>query len=139
MTSLLQIVPLTETIQVRGIAITIRGLSARGIGHLLARFPALRELMGGTELSSQELFDLGGDIVAAIIAAGCGSLGDAKAEAVADHLTVEEQTDLLSAIVRLTMPGGIGPFVEKLGSIGTALNISGNSSESDTAPAAAAA
>ena len=61
---------------------------------------------------------LGGYTVAAIIAAGCGYPGDEIAEDVASRLTIEAQVDLLSATLRLTLPGGFGPFVEKLTALG---------------------
>lgn len=59
-----------------------------------------------------------GDAVAAIIAAGCGYPADEKAEAVAGNLSLDAQADLLAAILRLTVPRGIGSFVEKLTALG---------------------
>ncbi len=37
---------------------------------------------------------------------------------VADNLTLEEQADLLAAIVELTMPRGLSPLVERLSRLG---------------------
>jgi hypothetical protein len=65
---------------------------------------------------------MGGDAVAAIIAAGCGYPGDEKAEAVAGRLSIDAQADLLAAILRLTLPAGLGPFVEKLTVLGGILD-----------------
>ena len=45
-----------------------------------------------------ELMEMGGDAVAAIIAAGCGYPGDEKAEAVASKLGIDAQADLLGAM-----------------------------------------
>jgi hypothetical protein len=67
-----------------------------------------------------KLLSLGGDVVAAIIAAGTGAPGDEAAEWAADRLSVDEQADLLVAIIELTMPRGLGPFVEKLSRLGLA-------------------
>jgi hypothetical protein len=65
---------------------------------------------------------MGGDAVAAIIAAGCGYPGDEQAEAVAGKLAIDAQADLIAAIVHLTLPAGLGPFVEKLTALGGILD-----------------
>ena len=118
MVGLVDIAPVTSTILVRGQDITITGVSARGIALLLARFPELRAVMTGREVALDELLKLGGDVIAAIIASGTGAPGNARAENAADNLTLEEQADLLAAIVELTMPRGLGPLVEKLSRLG---------------------
>ena len=118
MVGLVDIAPVTSTVSIRGQDITITGVSARGIALLLARFPELRAVMTGREVALDDLLKLGGDVIAAIIAAGTGVPGDAQAEAAADNLTLEEQADLLGAIVELTMPRGLGPLVEKLSRLG---------------------
>lgn len=118
MVGLVDIAPVTSTILVRGQDITITGVSARGIALLLARFPELRAVMTGREVALNDLLKLGGDVIAAIIAAGTGTPGDMDAEKAADNLTLEEQADLLGAIVELTMPRGLGPLVEKLSRLG---------------------
>jgi hypothetical protein len=73
---------------------------------------------------------VGGDAIAAIIAAGCGYPGDDQAEAVAGKLSLDAQADLLASILRLTLPKGIGPFVEKPTALGGILD----AAPSDTAP-----
>ena len=118
MVGLVDIAPVTSTVSMRGQDITITGVSARGIALLLARFPELRAVMTGREVALDDLLKLGGDVIAAIIASGTGAPGDVQAEAGADNLTLEEQADLLGAIVELTMPRGLGPLVEKLSRLG---------------------
>ena len=118
MVGLVDIAPVTSTVSIRGQDITIAGVSARGIALLLARFPELRAVMTGREVALDDLLKLGGDVIAAIIASGTGAPGDVQAEAGADNLTLEEQADLLGAIVELTMPRGLGPLVEKLSRLG---------------------
>jgi hypothetical protein len=79
-------------------------------------------LMTGKEVGADQLLAMGGDAVAAIIAAGCGYPADDKAEAVAGKLSLDAQADLLTVILRLTLPKGVGPFVEKLTALGGILH-----------------
>ena len=110
------IAPAAEAVAVGGQDVAVRGVSARGVAILLGRFPELRALLARQEtaIGPERLLELVPDAVAAIVAAGIGHPGDPKAEAWAEILPVETQLDLLDAILRLTMPKGIGPFVERL-------------------------
>ena len=133
MVGLIDIAPCTETIEVNGSGVEVRGVSAKGLALLLSRFPELRKLMTGLEVDSDQLIALGGEAVAAIIAAGCGYPGDEKAEAIAASLSLDTQADFLSAILRLTLPKGIGPFVAKLTGLASILDV--DAARSDTVPA----
>src|SRR3954452_16971489 len=64
-------------------------------------------------------------------AAGCGYPGDETAETVAGKLSLDAQADLLAAILRLTLPKGVGAFVEKLTALGNILDA--DVARSDTA------
>ena len=134
MVGLVDIAPITSSVTIRGQDITITGVSARGIASLLARFPALRALVTGREVALDELLKLGGDVIAAIIVAGTGTPGDTQAEAAADSLTLEEQADLLAAIVELTMPRGLGPLVEKLSRLGLLAGGGASAMQAATSP-----
>lgn len=123
MVGLIDIAPATETVDVQGKPVAVLGVSAKGLAHLLARFPELRRLMSGQEVQADQLLAMGGDAVAAVIAAGCGHPGDSTAEAIAGTLSLDLQADLLAAILRLTLPRGIGPFVEKLTELGSLLGV----------------
>jgi len=116
MAGLLDIAPLSSKVSIRGTAVDVCGVSAKGIAQLILRFPELREMMVGREVSVDRLLGIGGDAVAAIIAAGCGDFS-AEAEAAAAALSIDEQADLLGAILKLTMPGGLAPLVEKLSGV----------------------
>ncbi len=122
MVSLVDIAPATERVTVRGQEIEVSGVSAAGVAMLLARFPDLRKLFAGRDVGMEELMAVGGELVAAIIAAGTGSPGGPAAEAAAGRLGIDEQADLLSAILRVTLPKGVGPFVEKLLALGAVLD-----------------
>lgn len=121
MVGLVDIAPVREAVDVGGQQIEVCGVSAKGIAYLLGRFPELRMRMSGREVSTEQMMAMGGDAVAAIIAAGCGYPGDEKAEAIAGQLSVEAQADLLVPILKLTMPKGVGPFVERLEALGSVL------------------
>jgi hypothetical protein len=125
MVGLIDIAPSVKTIEVQGTPVTVHGVSAKGLAHLLSRFPELRMLMTGQEVQAEQLMSMGGDAVAAIIAAGCGYPGDETAETVAGKLSLDAQADLLAAILRLTLPKGVGPFVEKLTALGSILDADG--------------
>lgn len=118
MVGLLDIAPLTKTVTIRDQPIEVTGVSAKGLAQLLLRFPELRALISGREVGLDQLLSLGGDIIAAIIAAGCGQAGDAQAEAAAGRLGLDDQAELLAAIMTLTMPQGLGPFVDRLARMG---------------------
>ena len=133
MVGLIDIAPASETVTIRGQAVDVCGVSASGVAQLLARFPDLRRLFSGRDVAVEDLIGMGGEIVAAVIAAGTGAAGDPEAERAADRLSVDEQADLLIAIARVTLPGGVGPFVEKLTGAGGALGLDGVGARSPAA------
>ncbi len=114
MASLLDIAPAGRAVPVRGTDVAVTGVSAAGLATLLRRFPALLAALSGGNLSAESLAEAAPEALAAVIAAGTGSPGDAKAEAVAAGLSASEQLDLLSAIISETMPGGVEDFVARL-------------------------
>jgi hypothetical protein len=130
MVGLIDLAPSVEMVSVQEKAVTVHGISAKGLAYLLGKFPDLRKLMTGQEVDAQQLMAAGGDAVAGIIAAGCGQPGDDKAEAIAGTLPIDTQADFLAAILRLTLPKGIGPFVGKLTALSGLLDVD---ARSDTA------
>ena len=132
MVGLVDIAPAVERVTVRGQEVEVFGVSAAGIAMLLGRFPDLRRMFAGRDVGMDDLLAMGGDLVAAIIAAGTGDPGDPVAEEAAGRLGIDEQTDLLAAILRVTLPKGVGPFMEKLLALGGSLDVAGQSA---TAPA----
>lgn len=130
MVGLIDIAPRTEKVEVDGFTLDVRGISAAGVAHILARFPDIRKMMTGYEIEADRLFEMGGEAVAAIIAAGCGYPGNADAEAKAAELSVDAQAEILEAVLRLTLPKGIGPFVARLNALGAGLG--GSAKAQDT-------
>lgn len=110
MPGLLDIAPKHETVE--GVKVT--GLTAAGLVSLLGRFPELRKYASGIPVSSDELVTLAPAAIAAIIAAGVGFPGDEEQEGAAAALPLQAQADFLEAILRVSMPGGVGPFVERV-------------------------
>ena len=92
MVGLIDIAPGVETVGVQGALVEVHGVSANGLALLLGRFPDLRKLMTGLEVETGQLMAIGGEAVAAIIAAGCGYPGDEKAEAVASKLSLDAES-----------------------------------------------
>lgn len=117
MPGLKDIVSSYKTVKVKGVDIATPGISAEGIGYLFQRFPVIRELIGGKNdvtLTPEDLAKLAPEVVAAIIACGCGDVNDPEAEAAAAKLGAEHQLDLLESIIGETMPSGPAPFVQRL-------------------------
>ena len=82
-------------------------------------------------LSANQLLEAGGNVIGALIAAGCRGedghplIGNKGAEAVSAGLAVGEQADLLAAILAMTIPEGPGPFVDILSKLGASINPNG--------------
>ena len=112
MASLLNIAPLTESVEVRGAQIPVRGVTAQGIAQLLFRFPELRKMWSTGKWDTDQLLAMSDDILAAVIAAGIDD--DPDTEASARNLALDEKAELLGAVIRVTMPRGPAPFMESL-------------------------
>jgi len=119
MADLLDIAPSTavEVVKINGERYTVRGLHGNAIASIVARFPNLGLLLGGGADIGQRMIEQAGSAIGPIIAAGCGHLGDEKAEKIASELLIEDQLKFLKAILGLTFPNGFGSFVEQLTSL----------------------
>lgn len=133
--------------------VTVTGVSAQGIGYLLARYPELAKVMTGQPVTAKQLWDIAPHAIAAIIATGCGVVPDGTdecvklqkdSEAKAAVLPAGLQMQFLDAIIRLTMPGGVGPFVAAVERItqfaaDVSTSAAGTKSQSPSSPSAEAA
>lgn len=117
MPSLMDIGPSTEVVKVRGVEIEVLGISAEGLLGLFGRFPELRKLIGGFG-NMDEIFKVGGPLIAAIIAAGTGSAGNKEAEKKAASLSLGDQAALFRAVWKATFPNGLTDLLEFLGEMG---------------------
>lgn len=98
--------------------VDVRGLSISDIRDLLARFPEVVGMLGSGKVKPADVFKMGPDIVGAILATGCGLPGNEKAETLCKELGAGVQVEILTHIVKQTMPKGPGPFVELLKAAG---------------------
>jgi hypothetical protein len=128
MATLLDIAPLIKTIQIRGVDLPVRGITAQGVVYLLNRFPALRMMLTGktdafagmTVLSFIEAMP---EVVDTVIACGMGFNGtnpddQKKAEEIAASFSLDEQVESITAIMEVTLPRGVGPFVDMINRLG---------------------
>jgi hypothetical protein len=132
MVGLIDIAPAVETVTVRGTPVPVFGVSAAGIAYLLRKYPEIRMLLSGKMPETERLFDLGGGVVAAVIAAGTGAPGSEEHEAVAMSLSINDQITLVEAIMRVTMPEGFGPFAARLQAIGDRVGLAASATEPGT-------
>lgn len=114
MTSLLDIAPACQLVKIGEGEVECYGISAKGLVSLMTRFPDLRRMMTGVEVTTEALLALAPEAVAAVIAAGTGHVDEPDHEAAAERLSIDIQADLLEAILRITMPGGARPLADKL-------------------------
>lgn len=129
MAGLRDIAPIKETVDVNGTAVDVVGVSAEGLVYLLNSFPEIRMAMTSKKVDPARWMQLGGKIIAAIIAAGTGNPGDPECEAIAASMPVSVQMEFIEKIMKLTMPEGPLPFMER------ATALLGGGALSNTAPA----
>jgi hypothetical protein len=136
MPGLLDIAVSTRTAPVGDVSVNITGVSAKGFAALLERFPEFRKVLTGNkvDMTPESLMAMVPDAIAAVIAAGTGNPGDPKAEAIAESLGVGVQLDLLKAIIDVTMPKGVGPFVDALMEIMGGLGVESMSIQDTKSP-----
>lgn len=137
MVSILDITPSTTrgvAVTVRGQDVEVRGISLGDIAYLIQNFPEVRDLFSGKDVQFDidSLLTRAPEVVYGIIACGTGVRGNEQGTATIKALTLEEQTDLLDAILRETFKGGLGPFVAKVkGMLGLASDLGSTVSASN--------
>lgn len=141
MTSLLDIGPLTEEVEVRGVKLEVQGLTAGHLFQLFAEFPEMRKLIGTKQGDLQAVFlGLAPELIAKVIAMALGKPRDKETEAKVMTMGAGDQLNIIMAVQRLTCPEGIVPFVERVTSLMTSVNpktpspVSSKSTASSPAP-----
>jgi hypothetical protein len=117
MGSLSDIGPLVKQADIRGTKVDVSGVTPIGIVGLINEFPEVKHMLAGitVEITPERVMELGPEVIAAFIAAGCGQPGDVAARKIALGLTIGEQFDLIEKIIETTFPnGGVRPFVERV-------------------------
>ena len=114
MPSLADIAGTGETVDIRGLKFEVRGIGAADIATMLAKFPALRAAWTNRPTTAEDWFKAVPELVPMLIAAGCGKINDDAEIEAASRLSIEDQASLLAPIWKLTMPSGLGPFVNRL-------------------------
>jgi hypothetical protein len=119
MSSLLDIGPLTEEVEIRGTKITVQGLTAGHIFQLFSEYPDMRKLFEtSTDATPQSvMLQLAPDLIARIISIATGSPGDPAVEAKAKTMGAADQLAIISAVQRLSFKDGIGPFIDQISSL----------------------
>ena len=133
MTALLDIADASEVVKIRGVDVKVHGITMQDIAALMRRFPEIYNIFSGDKREDAIGGLLSGDALPAVISAGTHNLGNEAVEEKIRGLYLEEQVDLLRAILKMTMPGGVVPFVEKLTALGAL--VSADTDESDTVSA----
>jgi DNA integrity scanning protein DisA with diadenylate cyclase activity len=115
MGTLSDIVGKNPKVIIRGVEIEITGISAQSLSVLIARFPQILELLDGraSSFKLETLVAVGPEFVAALLAAGTGSLADPDAERNAGRLTIDDQFTLLEAIMKWTF-ADVGEFLARI-------------------------
>lgn len=115
MTSLLDIGPLTEEVEIRGTKLEVQGLTAGHLFQLFAEFPDMRRLLDAKKGNPQDvMLSLAPDLIAKIIAIATGQPHNKETEAKAKTMGAGDQLSILAAVQRLSFPEGIGPFVDRV-------------------------
>lgn len=127
MTSLRDVGPLGEQVQVGATTLSVHGATPEAFFYLLDRFPAVRDMFdgGARNLDGRALMAAGPEAIAFVIAvtttdraafptrdAWLSEVGEVARIAIA--LPAHHQMPLLNAAVRLTFPEGVGPFMQQV-------------------------
>lgn len=112
--SLADLAGVGRDVEVRGLRVTVTGVSARGLATIFKRFPDLVGAVTGAGLNIASLVDMGPEVLAAVIAAGTGSPDDPEAEAVADRLGMSDQLALIETILLESFGGDPEGFMQRL-------------------------
>lgn len=120
MVGAINIAPLSETVEIRGNKLTVRGLEAEVIIGLLANFDEFRR-MWDTRKFDMDAFIRLNKPAAAYVIAGCV---DGLDEDNAANLSLGERAEIMARIIRLSSDKGVHPFVSLMEALGLGADLS---------------
>ena len=97
--------------------VDVRGLTFEDIRDLMVRYPKFIDMMD-SGLNAKAVMMAGPDAAAAVMAMACGSGNNPDVEKIMLTLPLGIQIEILGAMVKLTMPRGVDPFVDMLKALG---------------------
>jgi hypothetical protein len=99
------------------VEVDVRGLTIQDVSDLLMRFPDLVGAFDG-KMDVGSMMKWGPQVLAAIMAYACGAANDRKVEDSLLSMPLTSQVEILTIVVRLTAPKGVGPFVALVKALG---------------------
>lgn len=119
MVSLLDVVPSTRLVDLGDQKVEVRGIGLSDIAYLINQYPEVKKLFAGTDsvkFTIDELIERAPSVVYEVIVCGTGNRGSDRAREIVEALPVDQQFDLLVAIMEESFKsaGGFGPFVQKV-------------------------
>lgn len=117
MVDLLDIVAIKSTVPIRGKDLDITGISFDDFVALLMRFPELQKAFG-EGMTAERIADAAPAALGAVIAAGTGHGGSSAHEQAARKLVIGDQLTIIKAILDVSLPQGLRPFLDSLREFG---------------------
>jgi hypothetical protein len=114
MSSLLDLGPLIEEVEIRGVKLTVRGLSFGDVFKLFSEIPNVQQLVADLGSPQSVMLNIAPEMFAKIIAMATGSPDDKAVEERAAALAAWEQVQIMSAVQRLSFREGFVPFVNQM-------------------------
>ena len=110
---LTDVLPVTRAVSTSVGEFVVHGIGTYQIGQLLQQFPDLLSIIERSGAKVETLIQMAPDLVTSVIVIGAIDEGEDVEAATRGvrNLTLVDQFKLFEAILELTMPGGVVPFV----------------------------
>jgi len=118
MVSLADLVPQSEAVTVRGTELSVSAVTAFGLAALIRDFPDVAKILDGKVASPMAFLNEMPQVAVALMAHGLGVADRPQEVAAIARLGAGDQAAILAAVLRLTSPEGIGPFVSLIEALG---------------------
>ena len=117
MTSILDLTPSTQTVQLSIGEVDVPGISLKGITSVLLEHPELIAMLKNRSIkfdSVEDLLGLGVGVVSSFLSAGCGYPGNKDVEEKCANLLPGDALDLGQMIFKVSFPGGMKDFLSRI-------------------------